>query len=73
MPKLGKIFISFYGFHTPPLHRWGEIWRVNRYGRLFHAKFHPIGATCHPCGAKNLKMTLQVTYIPVYALRASRR
>jgi len=34
---------------------WGEIW---------HAKFHPIGATCCPCGAKNLKISLWVNYIP---------
>jgi len=26
------------------------------FGPLLHAKFHPIGATCRPCGAKNLKI-----------------
>jgi len=26
---------------------------------LLHAKFHPIGATCHPCRAKNLKIGLE--------------
>jgi len=26
--------------------------------RLLHAKFHPIGAMCHRCGAKNLKIGL---------------
>jgi len=25
---------------------------------LFHAKFHPICATCRPCGAKNFKIGL---------------
>jgi len=24
--------------------------------RLIHAKFHPIGATCRPCEARNLKI-----------------
>jgi len=25
------------------------------FGPLLHAKFHPIGATCRPCGAKDSK------------------
>jgi len=29
-------------------------------GPLLHAKFHPIGATRGPCGAKNLKIGLSV-------------
>ena len=29
-------------------------------GPLLRAKFHPIGATCRPCGAKNLKIGLWV-------------
>jgi len=28
------------------------------FGPLLPAKFHPIGATCRPCGAKNLKIGL---------------
>jgi len=28
---------------------------------VLHAKFHPLSATCHPCGAKNLEVTLWVT------------
>jgi len=28
------------------------------FGLLLHAKFHPIGATCRPCGAKNVKIGL---------------
>jgi len=28
------------------------------FGPLIRAKFHPIGATCRPCGAKNLKIGL---------------
>jgi len=28
------------------------------FGPLLHAKFHPICATCRPCGAKNLKIGL---------------
>jgi len=28
------------------------------FGPLLHAKFTPIGATCRPCGAKNLKIGL---------------
>jgi len=27
-------------------------------GSLLRAKFHPIGANCRPCGAKNLKIGL---------------
>jgi len=27
-------------------------------GPLLHAKFHPIGAACRLCGAKNLKIGL---------------
>jgi len=26
--------------------------------QVLHANFHPIGATCRPCGAKNLKIAL---------------
>ena len=29
-------------------------------GTFLSAKFHPIGATCCPCGAKNLKIGLWV-------------
>jgi len=28
------------------------------FGSLLHAKFHPISATCRPCGVKNLKIGL---------------
>ena len=28
------------------------------FGLLLHAKFHPIGAKCRPCGAENLKIGL---------------
>ena len=30
------------------------------FGSLLRAKFHPIGATCRPCGAKILKIGLRV-------------
>jgi len=40
-----------FGGPTPlSLHRWGEK------GPLLHPSFTPIGATCRPCGAKNLKI-----------------
>jgi len=28
------------------------------FGALLHANFTPIGATCRPCGAKNLEIGL---------------
>jgi len=30
------------------------------FGPLLRAKFHPIGATCDPCGAKSVKIGLRV-------------
>jgi len=40
----------------------GEIWHGGQnFGPLLRAKFHPIGATCRPCEAKNLKIGLWVT------------
>jgi len=33
-------------------------------GPLLHAKFQPIGATCRPCGAKNLNIGLCCRIMP---------
>jgi len=36
---------SVWGPHTPPLHRWGDIWREE-----VHVRYHPIGSVRHPVG-----------------------
>ena len=57
--NLSKTF-SFGGPIALPSH-WGEILQEVP---SFVPNFTPIGATCRPCGAKNLKIGLWVTYIP---------
>jgi len=51
--NLSKHF-SFGGAIPLPLHRWG--WNLAQ-----RRDFTPIGATCHPCRAKNLKIGLLLT------------
>jgi len=48
LSNLSKNF-SFWGPTPLSLHQWG-----------WNAKFHPIGATCRPCGAKRLKISLWI-------------
>jgi len=49
---MGVIYAMEEGTLSPLLH-------AKPFSPLLHAKFHPIGATCHPCGAKNLKIGLE--------------
>jgi len=45
----------------PLLHQWGKFGML----QLPHAKFHPISAICHPCGAKTSKCNLHTSIYPV--------
>ena len=38
----------------------GLIWHRGDLRSILHANFYPVGATCRPCGAKKLKIGLQV-------------
>jgi len=40
------------------------------FGPLLHTKFHPIGATCRPCGVKNPKIGMSNLNNRRFALRA---
>ena len=58
--NLSKNF-SFWGPTPLLLHRWVEIWHGGGDQELVPSSvpnFTPIGATCGPCGAKNLKIGL---------------
>jgi len=69
--NLSKIF-SFWGPTPLSLHRWG--WNLAwRRGSSVHSSVPnvtTIGATCRPCGAKNLKIGLWVNIYRRLALRA---
>jgi len=57
IPKFRKISAKFSVLGVLYLYRctdWREIWQ----GGVNRAKFHPIGATCRPCGAKKLKIAI---------------
>jgi len=56
--NLSKNF-SFLGPVPLSLHQCG--WNLaRRRGPLLRVKFHPIGAKCHPCWVKNLRIGLWV-------------
>jgi len=55
IPHFGQIGVKISDFgvlHPCRCTDGGETWH------LLCAKFHPIGAMCRPCGAKNLKIGL---------------
>jgi len=61
IPKFGPISVKFSVLGVLYPYRCtdgGEIWhgRVDLWSTSLRAKFHAIGATCRPCGAKTKQM-----------------
>jgi len=62
IPHFGQIWvkISILGSYTVVVAPMGVKFGVKEGMEDLHAKFHPIDATCRPCGVKNLKIGLWV-------------